>query len=98
MATFVMLTRLSPEAVADPRAFEQLSQQVTEKIKAQCPEVKWLGNYAVLGPYDGDKSRCDHPLFRACHHRDLGCNALGALPRAGAHDLLNVRPRRALRH
>jgi uncharacterized protein with GYD domain len=52
MATFVMLTRLSPEAVAEPRAFEQLSQQVTEKIKAQCPEVKWLGNYAVLGPYD----------------------------------------------
>lgn len=52
MATFVMLTRLSPEAVADPRAFEQLGQQVSEKLKAQCPEVKWLGSYAVLGPYD----------------------------------------------
>ncbi len=52
MATFVMLTRLSPEAVADPRAIEQLGQQVSEKLKAQCPDVKWIASYAVLGPYD----------------------------------------------
>jgi len=52
MATFVMLTRLSPEATTDPRAFEQLGQQVSEKLKTQCPDVKWIASYAVLGPYD----------------------------------------------
>ncbi len=52
MATYVMLTRLSPEAVARPGSVVELNKQVTEKIKRDCPDVKWLANYAILGPAD----------------------------------------------
>ncbi|HEY8491116.1 MAG TPA: GYD domain-containing protein [Dehalococcoidia bacterium] len=52
MPTFIMLTRLSPEAVKDPRSFEELNNQVEQQIRSQAPGVKWTGNYAVLGPYD----------------------------------------------
>lgn len=52
MATYVMLTRLSPEAVARPESVIELNKQVEERIKRECREVKWLANYAVLGPTD----------------------------------------------
>lgn len=52
MATYVMLTRLSPEAIAGPNTIEDLGKMVTEKLHAQCPEATWVASYAVLGPYD----------------------------------------------
>ena len=52
MATYVMLTRLSPDAITDPSAIAELGHQVTEKLNAECPEAKWISSYAVLGPYD----------------------------------------------
>ncbi len=52
MATFIMLTRLAPEAAKSPQSLEQLEKQVMEKIRADVPEVKWLHNFAILGPYD----------------------------------------------
>lgn len=52
MATYIMLTRLSPTALTSPGSVSELNRQVEGRIKEQCPEVKWLANYAVLGPYD----------------------------------------------
>jgi uncharacterized protein with GYD domain len=52
MATYVMLTRLSPEALSRPEAVAELNRQVEERIKRECSEVRWLANYAVLGPCD----------------------------------------------
>jgi uncharacterized protein with GYD domain len=52
MATYVMLTRLSPEALTTPGAVEELNKKVEDRIRAECPGVKWLANYAVLGPCD----------------------------------------------
>jgi uncharacterized protein with GYD domain len=52
MATYVMLTRLSPDALKGPDSIGQLNEQVDERIKADCPEVHWVANYALLGPYD----------------------------------------------
>ncbi len=52
MTTFVLLTRLSPEAVREPGLVEELNRKVESRIKQECPQVKWLANYAVLGPYD----------------------------------------------
>jgi len=52
MATYVMLTKLSTEAVKDPRSVEELGRAVTQKLKTQCPQVKWLASYSLLGPYD----------------------------------------------
>lgn len=52
MATFIMLTRLSPDAAESPQQVEQLEQQVMDKIRSDLPEVNWLHNFATLGPYD----------------------------------------------
>jgi len=52
MATYVMLTKLSAEAVKDPRSIEQLGKDVTQKLKVQVPQVNWLASYSLLGPYD----------------------------------------------
>lgn len=52
MPTFILLTRISPEAVKSPKDFEKLEKDISHKIKKECPKVKWLENYAVLGPYD----------------------------------------------
>lgn len=52
MATYVMLTRLTPEAVKTPGDLQRLERAVSERVQKDCPQVKWLGNYALLGPYD----------------------------------------------
>jgi uncharacterized protein with GYD domain len=52
MPTYVMLTRLSPEALTRPESVVDLNRQVEDRIKRECPGVKWLANYAVLGPCD----------------------------------------------
>jgi uncharacterized protein with GYD domain len=52
MATFVMLTRLAPDAVKSPGDLRGLERAVSERVRKDCPQVKWLANYAILGPYD----------------------------------------------
>ncbi len=52
MATYVVLTRLTPETVKSPGDLRRLEKLVSERIRAECPQVKWLANYAILGPYD----------------------------------------------
>ncbi len=52
MATYVMLTKLAPEALKRPSAVSELNKQVEERLRRECPEVKWISNYAVLGPCD----------------------------------------------
>lgn len=52
MNTFIMLTRVSHEGARSPQALEVLEKEVMAQVRSQCPEVKWLHSYAVLGPYD----------------------------------------------
>jgi hypothetical protein len=52
MPVFIMLTRLGTEAVKLPAALEDLERQVVARIEKECPKVKWLASYAVLGPCD----------------------------------------------
>ncbi len=52
MATYVMLSRISPEAVKDPKNFNDLAKTVSETIKRQCPGVTWKDSYATLGRFD----------------------------------------------
>jgi len=52
MGTYVMLTKVSPESMAAPAKLKTLEEDVKTKVKQYCPQVKWIANYAVLGPYD----------------------------------------------
>ena len=52
MATYIMLTQISPDAVKTPQTLEQLEQDAMQQIRAACPEVEWCHSYALLGPYD----------------------------------------------
>ena len=52
MATYMMLTRLSPGALTRPGSVTELNKKVGERIRKQCPAVKWIANYAVLGACD----------------------------------------------
>jgi uncharacterized protein with GYD domain len=50
--TFILLTRLSPDAVQSPHTLETLERQAMNAVRDACPEVEWLHSYALLGPYD----------------------------------------------
>ena len=52
MATYIILSKISPEAVQDPSEFHQLAQQVASRLKEQCPEIEWKHSYATLGRFD----------------------------------------------
>jgi uncharacterized protein with GYD domain len=52
MATYAMLTRLTPETVKAPSDLARLERAVSDRVQKECPQVKWLASYAILGPYD----------------------------------------------
>jgi uncharacterized protein with GYD domain len=52
MVTYVMLTRLSPQALTRPESVAELNREVEDRIKEECSGVEWIANYAVLGPCD----------------------------------------------
>jgi uncharacterized protein with GYD domain len=52
MATYVILSRLSPEAFRDPKDFKKLAATVAQKIKSECPGVTWKDSYATMGRFD----------------------------------------------
>ncbi len=52
MQTFILLTRLSPEALKSPASMEDFEKRATRHIEQECPEVEWLQSYALMGPYD----------------------------------------------
>lgn len=52
MATFIMLTRLSHQALQSPSSLEGLSHKVMEQIRNNCPGVEWKQSFVVLGPAD----------------------------------------------
>jgi uncharacterized protein with GYD domain len=52
MATYALLTRLTPEALKSPNDMIRLEQAVADRIRRDCPEVRWLSSFAILGPCD----------------------------------------------
>ena len=52
MATYIILSRFSPQAFEDPKNFRDLAATVSAKIKKHCPEINWKGSFATLGRFD----------------------------------------------
>ena len=52
MATFILMTKLTPEVTKNLKLREHTAQEWIDKVKAKCPDVKWIAHYCLLGPYD----------------------------------------------
>jgi uncharacterized protein with GYD domain len=52
MNTYIILSRFSPQAFDDPKHFLEMAEQVSKKIKNECPNVRWRDSYATLGRFD----------------------------------------------
>lgn len=52
MPTFMLMTKLAPEALHDAGGRRATGKEWLNKVRASCPEVKFLAHYAILGPYD----------------------------------------------
>lgn len=52
MAHFILLTRVSVESLSQPKSLETLERHALDAVRKACPEVQWVANYAVAGPYD----------------------------------------------
>lgn len=52
MPQYIMLTRVSVESLSQPKSLETLERHALDAIHKTCPQVEWLANYAVAGPFD----------------------------------------------
>ncbi len=52
MPTFILMTKLGPDAMRDPRGRKAVGKAWMEKVQKLCPDVNWIAHYAILGPYD----------------------------------------------
>jgi uncharacterized protein with GYD domain len=52
MATYIILTKLAADAFRDPSELPGIAETVSQKIKAECPQVVWKQSFVVSGTYD----------------------------------------------
>jgi uncharacterized protein with GYD domain len=52
MATYIILSRFSPDAFRDPKEFRDLAFEVSNRIKRDCPKIQWKKSFATLGRFD----------------------------------------------
>ena len=52
MPTFVLMTKLSTDAMGDPRGRKAVGKDWLKKVSTHCPDVRWIAHYALLGRYD----------------------------------------------
>jgi uncharacterized protein with GYD domain len=52
MATYVILSRVTPGAFRDPRDFKKVVETVVTRIQSDCPGVVFKDSYATLGRFD----------------------------------------------
>ncbi len=78
MPTFVLMTRLSADAMRDPELRRRMGRDWLDKVKSNCPGVKWLSHFAVLGRYDF-MDIYEAPDVEAAHRVSLISRAAGAV-------------------
>ncbi len=52
MQTYVLMTKLAPEASTNVEHRAQMGREWMKQVKERCPEVKFVAHYALLGRYD----------------------------------------------
>ena len=52
MATYILMTKLSPEVAREVHHRAEIGKRWKAAVEEKCPQVKWVTHYALLGPYD----------------------------------------------
>ncbi len=52
MATYVLLTKLTPEVMKNLKHRQKIGKKWMQEVSRKCPDVKWISHYALLGPHD----------------------------------------------
>ena len=52
MATYILMTKLGAAQIEDLQKREEMGREWHARIKAACPEVKFIAHYALLGSFD----------------------------------------------
>ena len=52
MSTYIILSKISPDALRKPDDFRKMADTVKSKIREECPDVEWKDSYAVKGQFD----------------------------------------------
>ena len=52
MPLYVLMTKLTPEVTRKLTERAKIGREWKKRVDDRCPEVKWIGHYALLGPYD----------------------------------------------
>jgi len=52
MQTYILLTKLAPEASEQLKDRDRTSHEWYARVKNECPDVKFKAHYALLGQYD----------------------------------------------
>ena len=52
METYFLMTKLSTDVTKRMKDRAAIGRAWLDKVKASCPEVKFVAHYGVLGPYD----------------------------------------------
>ncbi len=52
MQTYILFTKLSTDLSYEMKNRERQGRSWLERVRAKCPEVKFLSHYAILGEYD----------------------------------------------
>jgi uncharacterized protein with GYD domain len=78
MPTFVLMTRLAPEALHDAKGRRTSGKAWMQRVKSVCPNVRWIAHYALLGPYDF-MDIYEAPDIETAHRVSLLSRSEGAL-------------------
>ncbi len=52
MPTYVLMTKLGPVALKDPRGRRAVGLEWKSKVEKMVPGIRWLSHYALLGRFD----------------------------------------------
>src|SRR5512133_1890726 len=52
MPTYVLMTKLTPAALQVTSGRRAAGHDWKTKVETVCPGIRWIGHYALLGPYD----------------------------------------------
>ena len=52
MATYIILSQISPQAFSDTYEFRKIAETVAAKIKSECPDVVWKQSFSTMGRFD----------------------------------------------